>query len=97
MYKVVSLLVSVLGSILAAAIFKRVWKLVAGEDEAPQATDADRGWPEILIAAGLHGALFAVIRAGLDRAAASGTHKLTGTWPGDEGPKEARKQETEAR
>jgi hypothetical protein len=31
--KPVSLLVSVAGGLLAGAIFKQVWKLVAGEDE----------------------------------------------------------------
>src|SRR6516165_10869728 len=91
LYKVVSLLVSVLGSMLATTVFKKVWKLAAGEDEAPKATDADRGWPEILAAAALQGALFAVIRAAMDRAAAHGTQRLTGTWPGDEEGKQKAK------
>jgi hypothetical protein len=86
LYKPVGLLASVLGGMLAAAIFKKVWKLAAGEDEAPKATDAHRGWPEVLAAAGLQGALFAVVKAVIDRTTATGTHKLTGTWPGDEGP-----------
>jgi hypothetical protein len=41
-YKVLSLGVSVLSGMLAGAIFKRVWRLAAGQDEAPEATDADR-------------------------------------------------------
>jgi hypothetical protein len=85
LYKIVAVLVSVLGGMLAGAIFKKVWKLAAGEDEAPKATDADRGWPEVLTAAAVQGALFAVLRAAVDRAAATGTEKLTGSWPGDEG------------
>ena len=84
LYKIVAMLVSVLGGMLAGAIFKKVWKLAAGEDEAPKATDADRGWPEVLTAAAVQGALFAVVSAAVDRAAATGTEKLTGTWPGDE-------------
>ena len=52
-YKPVSVLVSVLGGMLAGAIFKRVWKLAAREDDAPKATDARRGWREILPAAAL--------------------------------------------
>ena len=55
-YKPVSILVSVLGGILACALFKRVWKLAAGEDETPKATDIRRGYPEVLIAARLQGA-----------------------------------------
>jgi hypothetical protein len=85
LYKIVGTLVSVLGGMLAGAIFNKVWKLAAGGDEAPKATDADRGWPEVLAAAAVQGALFAVVRAAVDRAAAAGTEKLTGTWPGDEG------------
>jgi hypothetical protein len=88
LYKAVSLLVSVLGGLLAGSIFKRAWKLAAGEDEAPTATDARRGWPEILIAATLQGAIFALVKAILDRSLAEGTRKLTGEWPGDDGPQE---------
>jgi len=83
-YKPVSLLVSVLGGLLAGAIFKKVWQLAAHEDEAPQATDAARSWPEILLAAALQGAIFAVVKAAVDRSAAAGTRKLTGTWPGED-------------
>jgi predicted metal-dependent enzyme (double-stranded beta helix superfamily) len=85
LYRAVSLLVSVLGGVLAGAIFKRVWQLAAHEDEAPQATDAARSWPEILLAAALQGAIFAVVKAALDRSAAAGTRKLTGSWPGEDG------------
>ena len=71
-YKLVSLLVSVLGGVLAGAIFKKIWQLAGHEDEVPQATDAARSWPEILLAAGLQGAIFAVVKAALDRSAAAG-------------------------
>jgi predicted metal-dependent enzyme (double-stranded beta helix superfamily) len=84
-YKPLGMLVRVLGGILAGAIFKKVWKLAAGEDEAPQATDAHRGWGEVLLAATLQGAIFAVVKAILDRGAATGVEKVTGVWPGDEG------------
>jgi hypothetical protein len=82
LYKPVSILVSVLGGLIAGAVFKRVWKLAAGEDEAPKATDIRRGYPEVLLAAALQGAIFALVKAALDRAAAQGTLKLTGFWPG---------------
>ena len=49
-YKPLSVLVSVLGGILAGAIFKRVWKVAASEEDAPKATDAQRGWREVLAA-----------------------------------------------
>lgn len=84
LYKPLSILVSVLSGIIAGNIFKRVWKLVAREEEAPTATDPRRGWPEVLTAAALQGAIFAVVRAAVDRGAAEGTRKVTGVWPGDD-------------
>jgi len=82
-YKLVGILVSVLGGVIAGRIFKQVWKLAAGEDEAPRATDARRGNREVLVAAALQGAIFALVQAALDRGLAEGTRKLTGTWPGE--------------
>ena len=82
LYKPFGMIVSVLGGLIAGAIFKRVWKLAAHEDEAPEATDAERGWGEVLIAATLQGAIFAVIKAATDRGAAVATRRLTGFWPG---------------
>ncbi len=82
LYKPFGMIVSVLGGLIAGAIFKRVWKLATHEDEAPEATDAQRGWGEVLIAATLQGAIFAVVKAATDRGAATATRKLTGFWPG---------------
>jgi membrane protein len=81
--KAVGMLVSVLGGMLARSLFKKIWTAVTGEEEAPKATDARRGWGEILLAAALQGAIFAVVQAALDRGTAEGTSKITGTWPGE--------------
>lgn len=88
LYRPVGMLVSVLGGLIAGAIFKKVWQLAAGQDEAPDATDAQRGWGEVLLAAALQGAIFAVVKAALDRGTATGVQKATGVWPGDEGPQD---------
>jgi hypothetical protein len=80
-YKPVGLLLSVAAGAIAGVIFKQVWKLASGDDDAPNATDEDRGWTEILIAAALQGALFAVVKALIDRGGAAGVRKLTGNWP----------------
>jgi predicted metal-dependent enzyme (double-stranded beta helix superfamily) len=85
LYKPVGLLTGMLAGLLAGAVFKQVWKLAAGEDDAPKATDARRGWGEVLIAATLQGAIYALVKAAVDRGAAEGTRKLTGVWPGEEG------------
>ncbi len=92
LYKPLGMAVSVLGGALAAAVFKRLWKLSAGQDEAPKATDADRGWREILIAAAAQGATFGLVKAVVVRGAAVGTRKLTGTWPGTEKDSDGRQE-----
>lgn len=84
LYKPAGLLVSVMGGMLASVVFKKVWQLAAGEDEAPKSTDSRRGWPEVLVAAALEGAIFGLVKAAVDRAAAQGTAKVTGSWPGEE-------------
>lgn len=65
----------------AGFLFKQAWKVVAGEDDAPDAGDPDRGWTEILVAAALQGAIFSIVKAAVHRGGVITTHKLTGTWP----------------
>jgi hypothetical protein len=80
-YKPVGLLLGIGAGALAGFVFKEVWKLASGDDDAPNATDEDRGWGEILAAAALQGAIFAVVKAMVDRGGATGVRKLTGEWP----------------
>jgi len=89
LYKAIGMGVSVLGGIVATALFKRIWKLWAKEEEAPSATDARRSWPEVILAAALQGAIFAAVKAALDRGTATATRELTGTWPGEGAEDEA--------
>jgi hypothetical protein len=89
--KLASLAVGALGGVLAAAIFRRSWRLVTGEDDTPKATDADRRWPEILLAAAAQGLISALVRAVLERLAAGTARELGGAWPGDEDPRAAAK------
>jgi hypothetical protein len=91
LYKPVSILASILGGLLAGVIFKQVWKLAAHEDDAPKATDERRGWREILVAAAMEGAIYATVKAAIDRGAAQGTRKVTGVWPGKGGHQPDRK------
>ena len=83
-YKALGLLVGLLGGMLASAIVRKVWELTPGHDEAPEAIDTRRSWTEILTAAALQGAIFAVIRAAVERATAASAEKLTGEEPGYE-------------
>jgi hypothetical protein len=81
-YKPVGMALGALGGVLAGAVFKQAWKRLAHEDDAPDATDEFRSWPEILTAAVVQGAIFAGVKAAVDRGGATAVRRLTGTWPG---------------
>jgi hypothetical protein len=80
-YKPVGLLLGIGAGAIAGFVFKELWKVASGDDDAPNATDEDRGWGEIVAAAALQGAIFAVVKALVDRSGATGVRKLTGQWP----------------
>lgn len=82
-YKPFGLIFSVVAGLVARAMFKRVWRTVAHEDDAPDATDEDKGWGEVVAAAAAQGAVFGGVKAVMDRAGATGFAWLTGAWPGD--------------
>ncbi|GGN95102.1 hypothetical protein GCM10011579_095270 [Streptomyces albiflavescens] len=67
---------------LAGALFKQAWKMLSHDEDAPDATAAERTWNEVLLAAALQGAIFVAVKATVDRADATATRSLTGTWPG---------------
>jgi uncharacterized protein DUF4235 len=78
-YRLASLGLSVVSGMLAGVMFKQLWKLIAREDEAPEATDPERSWREVLPAAALQGAVFATVKAAVERGAVQGGRKLAGS------------------
>lgn len=66
-FKPASAALGIAGGLIAGAVFKRVWKLVAGSDDAPDASDLNRGWAEVLLAAAVQGAIVGTVRAALNR------------------------------
>ncbi|MGI5460511.1 DUF4235 domain-containing protein [Streptomyces sp. CA-249302] len=66
---------------LAGLAFRRTWLALRHEEDAPDALDRDRGWGEILLAAAVQGALFAVARSAADRTGAKAIEHSTGVWP----------------
>ncbi|WP_086730635.1 DUF4235 domain-containing protein [Streptomyces carpinensis] len=69
------------GGSLAGIAFRATWKAIRHEDDAPDALDRDRRWGEILLAAAVQGAIFAVVRSAVDRAGAKAIERSTGVWP----------------
>ena len=81
-YKPIGLLAGIIGGLVAGAVFKTLWKRLGREGNAPKATDADRGWAEIVLSAAAQGAVFGAVKALVDRAGAEGFAHATGVWPG---------------
>ncbi|MEV7846470.1 DUF4235 domain-containing protein [Streptomyces cyaneofuscatus] len=80
-YKPVGFALGALSGMIAGAAFKQTWKLIEGEGDAPDALDEDRPWGQILLAAAVQGAIFAVVKAAVERSGAQATRRVTGTWP----------------
>jgi hypothetical protein len=80
-FKPINVALGIGAGALAGLLFKQVWKLASGADDAPDAGDESRGWGEIMVAAALQGAIFAVVKAAVHRGGAIGVRKMTGEWP----------------
>ncbi|MFD5906956.1 DUF4235 domain-containing protein [Streptomyces microflavus] len=81
-YKPVGMALGAVSGMIAGAAFKQAWKLIEGEGDAPDALDEDRPWVQILLAAAVQGAIFAVVKATVERSGAQATRRVTGSWPG---------------
>ena len=82
-YRPVGLIASVAAGAIASAVFKQIWKRVSDEDDAPDAMQSEYSLGQIVLAAMLQGAIFAAVKALIDRGGARGFQRLTGSWPGD--------------
>lgn len=80
--KPVGMLLGAGAAMVAGAALERAWRAATGVDHVPRATELDVGWGQVLIAAGLQGAVFAVVKAAVDRASAQGVRRITGQTPG---------------
>jgi len=80
-YKPVGLVLGMAASAVSAATFRQVWRRIGGTDQAPDARDPNRDWVEVVLAAVLHGAIYAGLRAAVERAGAAGVGRAVGAWP----------------
>jgi len=78
LYKPLSTAASVTGGLLAGAVFSRVWSRIGDGGDAPEASDLRHTTREVLLAAMVHGAVFGLVRAAVDRASAKGYRRVTG-------------------
>lgn len=81
LYKPTSMVCSIVGGLLATAVFNRVWSALGHDDQAPNPTALDRGGREAVFGAALHGAVFGLVKALVDRAGARSYYRVTGDDP----------------
>lgn len=82
-YRPVGIIASITAGAIVSAVFKQIWKRVADEDDAPSAMQSEYSLGQVLLAATIQGAIFAAVKALIDRGGAKGFQRLTGSWPGD--------------
>jgi Protein of unknown function (DUF4235) len=82
-YRPLSLLASAIGGLAASMVFKKIWKAIAHQDDAPTADQPDRHWKEVATAAALQGAVAGGVGALVSRGSMRGFEKVTGVWPGE--------------
>ena len=80
-YRPVATLLGTAAGAVASSAVDRVWRRASGTGSVPHAIDQDRGMGEILAAAALQGVVFAMVKALVERASATGVRRLTGRWP----------------
>jgi hypothetical protein len=80
-YKPVGLALGATAGAISGVAFRRIWRGLSGSDRPPDRFDENTDWVEVLLAATLQGAIFALVRAAADRAAVVGVRKAVGDWP----------------
>jgi Protein of unknown function (DUF4235) len=85
LYRPVGLVSSVIAGVVAGQVFKQVWKHATPGDEgdAPKALESEYDLREVLIAAAVQGAIFALVKALVSRGGAKAFERWSGEWPGD--------------
>ena len=85
LYRPFGIASSLAGGLIASQIFKRVYKrAVPGHrTETPGPLQSQYSLREIVVAALIQGAIFAGVKAVIDRGGARAFQKWTGEWPGE--------------
>lgn len=82
LYTPLSITTSVAGGLLAGEVFSQIWKRLGDADEAPpDPKDLNRSTRTALVAAGLQGLVFGLVRAAVDRVGARGYQAVTHESP----------------
>ncbi len=80
---------STLGGLLAGALGRWLFSVVWGaldDQEPPESKHLRASWAKVLIASAVRGAIFAGMRAAVDRGSRLAFLNVTGSWPGERDP-----------
>jgi hypothetical protein len=85
LYKPFGLVLGIIAGLLSRRVFMAVWSKI-DDAQPPEAKTKHASVPKVVSAAALEAAVFAGVRAAVDRAGAHGFHHVTGVWPGETEP-----------
>jgi hypothetical protein len=85
LYRPWGLVGSMVGGVIAGQIVQQLWKHAApgDQEDAPKPLESEYRLRQVLVAAVVQGAIFAVVRALINRGGARLFQRWTGEWPGD--------------
>jgi hypothetical protein len=79
-YKPFAIVVGLLAGILSRKAVQKIWNR-ASSDEPADPEDRDATWGEVLMAAGVSGAVMGIVQAAVRRGGAEAFNRATGYWP----------------
>ena len=84
LYRPFAMALSTAGGLIAARVFREVWMRATPHHrlQAPTALESKYPVRQVLAAAAVQGAVFGIVKAGIDRAGARAFQHWTGEWPG---------------
>jgi hypothetical protein len=85
LYRPVGLTSSIIGGLVAGQVFRQVWKRATPGDQTdpPKPLESEYSLRQVILAAAAQGAVFATVKAIIDRGGARAFQRWTGDWPGD--------------
>lgn len=85
LYLPVGIISSLIGGFVAGRLFRQIWKRATPTDSAdpPKALESEYSMKQVLLAAAAQGAVFAGVKAAIQRGGARAFQRWTGDWPGN--------------
>lgn len=80
-----SIAAGLLAGLLGRKLFEGAWGLIDGQ-QPPEPEQRDVGWPKLLAALVIEGAIFRLVKGLVDHGARQYFERATGAWPGDREP-----------